>query len=153
MDCLSDTCPAITNIYRPYPTRHGIQILFAIDIPNPHPFQPIDRLEVRMVRGGATYNIDNVVVTPANGLRATELSPISNIERTPDGTTLTIPIALGRRIGAEYSPDLSDGSWIDLGNFFNIGDARATFIDPDPLRRQRPSGYYRAFLRPLVEPP
>ena len=54
-----------------------------------------------------------------------------------------------RNIGVEYSPDLSPGSWIELGNFF-LADGVWAFTDPDSVRLARPSGYYRAFLRPVV---
>jgi hypothetical protein len=57
---------------------------------------------------------------------------------------------LGRKVGVGYSPDLSPGSWIELGNFFESQGAWV-FTDPDPVRRSRPSGYYRAFLRPVAE--
>jgi len=50
-------------------------------------------------------------------------------------------------IGVEYSPDLSEGSWIELGNFSNE-DGVITFVDEDQTRANRDSGYYRAFQRP-----
>ena len=59
------------------------------------------------------------------------------------------PRALGRVIGAEYSPDLSPGSWIDIGSFSELG-GNALFGDNDPVRKARPDGYYRAFLRPVA---
>jgi hypothetical protein len=88
-------------------------------------------------------------------------SPISSISLTPDGLRLTLPpiilfghLALpptrfGRQFGVEYSPDLSPGSWIELGNFFPV-EGLWVFTDPDRVRLARPSGYYRAFLRPIV---
>jgi hypothetical protein len=80
-----------------------------------------------------------------------DLGPITSIALTPDGLRLaTLPVHFLRNIGVEYSPDLSPGSWIDLGNFFLSDGGIMIFLDPDPVRRSRPSGYYRAFLRPEV---
>ena len=81
------------------------------------------------------------------GLEVSTLGQITSITRTPGGLQLTMPAAPGRRIGIEYSPDLTPGSWIELGNFFDQGQ-EVMFIDPDLLRRTRPAGFYRAFLRP-----
>jgi hypothetical protein len=83
------------------------------------------------------------------GLEVSTLGQITSITRTPGGLQLTMPAAPGRRIGIEYSPDLTPGSWIELGNFFDQGQ-EVMFIDPDLLRRTRPAGFYRAFLRPLL---
>ena len=70
--------------------------------------------------------------------------PIGNLGR------LVLPLAsFGRDIGVEFSPDMSPGSWIELGNFFET-QGTWMFTDPDPVRLARPSGYYRAFLRPIV---
>jgi len=79
---------------------------------------------------------------------AQSIEPIQSIERLPDGRLrLQIPTALRRRIGVEYSTDLREGNWLDLGNFFIEGEL-ASFTDPDFIRLGRDSGYYRAFLRP-----
>ncbi len=74
---------------------------------------------------------------------------ISSISITPTDVRLTIPPAVCRNVGVEYSPDLSPSSWIELGNF-SPAEGDWVFIDPDPVRLARPSGYYRAFLRPVV---
>lgn len=74
--------------------------------------------------------------------------PISSVQHRPEGIHLTIPVAPGRIIGVEYSPDLSPGSWIDAGNVLQI-DGEGHFLDSDPERLARTSGFYRAFLRPL----
>ena len=58
------------------------------------------------------------------------------------------PIFLSRQtIGVEYSPDLSAGSWIDLGDFSGT-DGESIFIDSDPDRADRRKGFYRGFVRP-----
>jgi len=77
------------------------------------------------------------------------ISEIGSISLLPDDTSLHIsmPVAIGRDIGIEYSPDLSLGSWVELGNAFEV-DGIATFIDRDYFRLERRSGFYRAFLRP-----
>ena len=61
-----------------------------------------------------------------------------------------MPIAIGRNVGIEYSPDMTAGSWIELGNVFE-SEGSATFVDRDFFRMNRSSGYYRAFLRPQVD--
>ena len=72
---------------------------------------------------------------------------IASIDHTPGGLRITL---LGgapeNHIGAEYSPDLLPGSWIELGNFFEV-DGAGVFIDSDSTRQMRAGGYYRAFLR------
>jgi len=93
-------------------------------------------------RAGAAYVFD-----PPDG---DILVDIRSIVRGSDGgVRLTISPTFGRRIGVQWSPNLSDGSWIELGNFFPSG-TDASFVDPDPVRADRPSGYYRAILRPFV---
>jgi hypothetical protein len=78
-----------------------------------------------------------------------DLGPISSIVLTPAGLHLTIPpVFLLRSIGVEYSPDLSPGSWIELGNFSFSGNAMLEFTDFDPGRKANPSGNYRSILRP-----
>ena len=78
------------------------------------------------------------------------LQPISSIFRTPTGQfRITMPPVYGRRIGIEYSPDMSSESWIELGNF-DLEGSEAVFVDPDLVRQSRNAGYYRAFLRELV---
>lgn len=75
---------------------------------------------------------------------------LSSISFTPVSLRLTVTQpALGSRVGIEYSPTSSPGSWIELGNFFPV-DGVWTFTDPDLVRLARPAGYYRAFLRPPV---
>ena len=80
------------------------------------------------------------------------IEPISSIELIPAGLRLTIPTARGRRIGIEYSPDLTPGSWIELGNFFADGGDpdQSVFTDPDLTRLARRTGFYRAFLREII---
>ena len=78
---------------------------------------------------------------------ALSLSPIASISASQAGMRLTIRPTSGRTIGVEYSSDMSPGSWIELGNFFPA-DGVLEFTDADFVRRARPSGYYRAFLRP-----
>ena len=77
-----------------------------------------------------------------------DLRPISSISLAPAGLRLTTRPVFFRRVGVEYSPDMSPGSWIELGNFFASADGVMEFTDPDPVRLARQSGYYRAFLRP-----
>ena len=66
-----------------------------------------------------------------------------------DRPVVEMPLFYGRDLGIEYSPDLSPGSWIELGNFFPVGGT-ARFVDQDQIRAGRPRGFYRGFLRPLV---
>jgi len=82
---------------------------------------------------------------------AASIEQISSISMGPGGMQLTMPSAFRRQIGAEYSPDLSPGSWVQLGNFAVVGGVGgvAVFTDPDFVRLSRSAGYYRAFLRPL----
>ncbi len=77
------------------------------------------------------------------------LEDIISITSTPSGYHLVMPRARGRLVGVEYSEDLSPHSWIELGNF-SVLNGVLQFIDPDPVRAHRRSGYYRAFLRPSV---
>jgi hypothetical protein len=72
---------------------------------------------------------------------------ISWISTEPEGLLLTIPRSSDRRVGVEYSPDLTPGSWIDIGNFIFASDQIGNFIDDDYFREGRTRGYYRAFLR------
>ena len=95
------------------------------------------------VATGAIYVFD---------LPAKTIGGIRSISTDGDVRCLTIPPAFGRDIGVEYSSDLSPGSWIELGNFFFEVNSEGIFIDPDPTRTSRPTGYYRAFLRPVVSP-
>jgi hypothetical protein len=62
---------------------------------------------------------------------------------------LTIPIVFPGTVGIEYSTGLAPGSWIDLGNFHftRSSSGKMVFLYPDPIRRTRPTGFYRAFLR------
>lgn len=98
--------------------------------------------------------------TPINeALYSATIDQISSISFTPESLRLelTPPVllgpmdlpfgGLGRSVGIEYSPDMSPGSWIQLGNFFET-QGTWIFTDPDLLRLARPSGFYRAFLRP-----
>ena len=80
---------------------------------------------------------------------AETLEPISSITRDDTTIRLTIPLAFRRQIGVEYSPDLSPGSWIGLGNVFEA-DGVGVFEDSDSVRLGREHAYYRAFLRPLA---
>jgi hypothetical protein len=72
------------------------------------------------------------------------------VEVVPSGLKLVVPMIPDDPVGVEYSPDMSPGSWIDLGNFFFFCGQLA-FIDQDSARASQPSGFYRAFMRP-VEP-
>ena len=89
-------------------------------------------------RSGAAY-----VFAPPRG----RLFVLKEFTRENGETRLTVPRMLGRRIGVEYSPDLTPGSWVDLGNFSNTGRV-AKFIDFDLDRSGAERGFYRAFLRP-----
>ncbi|MFP6895703.1 MAG: hypothetical protein VCA38_03815 [Roseibacillus sp.] len=84
------------------------------------------------------------------GSPVTKPLAITSISFTPAGLRLKIPWpTFGQRVGIEYSPSMSPGSWIELGNFFPAnGDL--VFTDPDLIRLARPAGYYRAFLRPYL---
>ena len=87
---------------------------------------------------------------PAIGVDPALRPSISLVSLMPAETRLTIPLSLGtvgRNIGVEYSPDMSPGSWIDLGNFFSDGSSWQ-FIDRDAVRQARRTAFYRAFLRP-----
>ena len=70
---------------------------------------------------------------------------------TEDGRRRLLELPRGLRcvIGVEYSPDLTGGSWIELGNVFSgLPHEPTVFIDSDPTRVGSPRGYYRAFVRP-----
>jgi len=60
---------------------------------------------------------------------------------------LGLPWFSSHPIGVEFSPDLTQGSWIELGNFSLI-DGAGLFVDTDSARVGGGRGYYRAFLRP-----
>ena len=75
--------------------------------------------------------------------------PITSIEHADTGVRLSMPPVFGRTVGVEFSNDMSPGSWIELGNFFE-DDGELIFTDPDAQRAAQPRGYYRAFLRPIV---
>ena len=82
-----------------------------------------------------------------------QLRPISPVRKDEDGVTLTIPWVFGRSLGVEYSPDLSPGSWVEIGKVsFEDGETTAEFVDTDKVRNNATAGYYRAFLRPVEEP-
>jgi hypothetical protein len=85
------------------------------------------------------YNLRKLPAPPANAM-----SPITNIQFTPSGITLTKRYNAGQTQIAQYSPDLSIDSWIDIGNFISSG-VNATFTDT--TRRNQPAGYYRAILK------
>ena len=89
-------------------------------------------------RTGAVHVFDPTVDT---------IPHLSSISKSGESILVTIPPAFGLRIGVEYSPDLSPGSWIELGNFFDRGASEWIFVDSDPVRCARASGYYRAFPR------
>ena len=84
-------------------------------------------------RGHPTIRIDE----------ALQISAVFSISFTPDGLRLMLPpigrlgplvlplVNFDRDIGVEYSPDLSPGSWIELGNFFPV---RASGCSPIPTR-------------------
>jgi len=81
-----------------------------------------------------------------------EIHQITTVTRdSMNRIRLTIPPTFRRDIGIEYSPDLSPGSWIELGNFSEVRDEESTFVDADTARTLGQRGFYRAFLRPLVE--
>ena len=80
------------------------------------------------------------------GPGAETIGQISSVSSTDIGLRITIPPAPGRRVGVEFSPDLSPGSWVELGNFFDDG-GDWQFTDPDFIRLRDARGYYRAFLR------
>jgi hypothetical protein len=78
----------------------------------------------------------------------TQLEGITSLVKTPQGTRVNLRWFQPGPMGIQYSPDLSQGSWIDLGNFyFSRAEGSLSFFDPDPVRRERPSGFYRAFQR------
>ena len=74
---------------------------------------------------------------------------LRSFDRRQGTFRLAIEPVAGRNIGVEYSTDLTPGSWIELGNFFDV-EGEGVFVDPDPTRHARPFGYYRAFLRPVI---
>ena len=77
------------------------------------------------------------------------LGPISPVAKLPSGMHLEIPGLPWRTLGVEYSPDLSPGSWLDIGDFTQAAGL-GTFVDGDPSRCARPEAFYRA-LRPVRE--
>jgi hypothetical protein len=81
------------------------------------------------------------ISTASKNLHLT-LSPMAHLG--PHSVPL-VSVAPG--VGFEYSSDLSPGSWIDLGLLPSASE-NLVFIDSDPLRLSRRSGYYRAVLQP-----
>ena len=80
--------------------------------------------------------------------RGNALPEISSVIRTAKSVQLRLPLSVVPAIGIQYSPDMSPGSWIDLGNFSYAQDSpEMIFVDPDEARLARPRGYYRAFVR------
>ena len=72
---------------------------------------------------------------------------ISQVRVTDGGIELSTWL-VGRTVGVEHSPDLSPGSWVELGNFSaEEGATTAEFVDSDNTRLNAPSGFYRAFFR------
>ena len=105
---------------------------------------------------GTTYLISLRAVDPGGlsreeqfTLTVTALPPIESIRRGVSTTTITMPGVLNRRVGIAFSPDLQQGSWIELGNFSD-SDGMLRFEDVDIGRNTADRGYYRSFLRPLV---
>lgn len=89
-------------------------------------------------------------VSIPDGVTSIGEGAFSSVSLNPAGVRLTIRATrgtLGQNIGVEYSPDLSPGPWIELVNFSPV-DGAWVFTDPDSVRRARPAGFYRAFLRP-----
>jgi len=83
--------------------------------------------------------------------RGDTLLPISSIDISPMGRKIRIPLVFGREIGISFSPDLTPGSWVELGNFHKTGEV-GEFTDQDSARLQGGRGFYRAFLRPAPPP-
>ena len=107
------------------------------------PFPTDQRGFSRIDEGNPDLGACEFVKPPNYGI----LQEISSVGVTEQGIRLSMPYALGS-IGVEYSSDLTPGSWLDLGNFFLTPESSDLFfIDPDPLRRERPTGFYRAFQR------
>ena len=79
-----------------------------------------------------------------------DISQLLVVEPGVSSIELTLPYHFGRSIGLEFSPDLSEGSWLELGNFARQGDL-LVFSDRDLGRVGSRRGFYRAFLRPLAE--
>jgi hypothetical protein len=71
---------------------------------------------------------------------------IVSIVRHVDDLQLEIAAPLAMGVGIEYSPDLSVGSWIPLGDVAMSGGS-GTFTDRDPGRLGLPQGFYRAVAR------
>ena len=94
------------------------------------------------------WAVDNISVAGDRTINPiSPLSPISSIALTPDGVRITIPPpATNQVVGVQYSPDLSVGSWTDVGSFAE-DEGIWKFIDNAPERLDRPRGYYRGFLR------
>ncbi len=105
---------------------------------------------------GSTYEV-MIRATDSGGLSANKVfilkveppPPILTFDYSPSLAVLTTENVSGRAIGVAYSEDLASGSWLELGNFFEL-DGVMTFFDPDQLRLSRRRGYYRAFMRPLI---
>ena len=85
------------------------------------------------------------------GTQPSEEEPIaiSSVSLTPTGLLLTAsPPPDGYVLSAEYSPDLSADSWVEIGTFVELGGLW-TFAEDDFERGSRRSGFYRGVLRPL----
>jgi hypothetical protein len=80
-------------------------------------------------------------------------SAVREVENRGDSFYLSIdpPGYSGARPALFFSPDLSAGSWLDIGDFTKSGEVWQ-FSDEDGVRRSRDRGYYRSALRPDVTP-
>jgi len=102
--------------------------------------------------GGASQEvrIDNLRIFA--GVEPSDtIAPISSAAHDEETMTvqIEIPTSQGRKIGIEFSPDLTPGSWIELGNFSRVDNCTSRFTDSDLARTSGGRGFYRAFLRPL----
>jgi hypothetical protein len=83
---------------------------------------------------------DNAVQLPF--LTAGTTVEIALITKDASGVRLEL-VAMAGGAGVEYSPDMADGSWTDIGDFGLTG----VFLDTNAARVNAQVGFYRAFLR------
>jgi hypothetical protein len=98
--------------------------------------------------GSADYLIDArlVALGPAAPV-PTSIEPITSVEfSSQNRIRFTLPAEFDCvPVTLQYSPDMSDGSWLDLGRFVTHGSV-PEFTDPDPARTAQGAGFYRAVL-------
>ena len=136
---------------------HSFTLIEGDEFPDNAHFEIVDGNQlwsISAVGDAGTEYLLRIRATDSGGLTYEGTVPLLSqplgqltLAHVPDGLRLTVAEGSGRTLGLEYSPDLSEDSWIELGNFSPSPDGYGTFLDRDSFRLAHPSGYYRAFAR------